>query len=113
MLDYAADKTAFDAHWKAANNLLLQIYNQYFPWAKTDTQPTRAYEELRERWIQMWGDPAEPETQERIENSVKLYKEHIAKKRKELEDKSRARVAIDRAFLENKGRLKRSNARRR
>lgn len=68
VLDYDLDKSAFDGHWNAANQLLRNMYLLHFPWTKDETTNKRRseYDDLMALWKAKFGDPADPKVQARF-----------------------------------------------
>jgi hypothetical protein len=110
---YGIDSKAFETHWNAANELMLKVYNHYFPWDKTESHIKKTAETLRQRWVEAYGDPADPVVQEKIRNTAKAITETVARKRKEFEDSRRLSMGNPQNMMENMQKLLRPNARRR
>ena len=56
-----------------AGSAVRSIRSLYFPW---ELQPEEQAEsvDLRQQWIDVWGDPADPEVQRRIQETVEMLK---------------------------------------
>lgn len=50
------------------------IHNVLFPWDKqaADEKPTGQIADMRQAWVDVWGDPDDPEVQKRIQDTVDL-----------------------------------------
>lgn len=57
---------------KAAGLYAEQIHDALFPWtaAPRQAESEAAGKDLRQAWIDIWGDPADPEVQKRIDDTV-------------------------------------------
>jgi len=71
------DNQAFQQHWKAANDLSVNIYNALFPWNTNDRAMKTSIEQMREQWVKTYGDPCDPAVQKRIAETVAKIKERI------------------------------------
>jgi len=84
VLDYRLPDKVFDTHWDQAGEALNDIWNSLFPWRKRDKNSVNPeYEKLRNAWIRYYGDPNDPETQNKIEQTV----QHVSRMIKENKDK--------------------------
>jgi hypothetical protein len=58
-------------HWDRANDLLIKSFNRLFPWLKKDEESDkesfeRSVGDLNRLWAEAFGDPNDPEVQDRI-----------------------------------------------
>lgn len=67
-ITYGAGQEVFDCHWNQAQELNRRIYNRLFPWAKKAARNER--KQMAELWKKVWGDPADPEVQQKIEDTA-------------------------------------------
>ena len=63
----------FSSSVAQAGSAVRSIRSLYFPW---ELQPEEQAEsvDLRQQWIDVWGDPADPEVQRRIQETVEMLK---------------------------------------
>lgn len=81
-LSYTAGKDIFEHHWKPASELLDNFMDLLFPWsANKDKRSKLDYDSMRKKVIELYGDPADPETQEKIRKTVEGLKALKPKKR--------------------------------
>lgn len=70
-LNYLAGKKAFDLHWDQCNSIVSSIRRSYFPWSATEEDSTdELVSRLRDEWAANFGDPDDPETKARIQQTV-------------------------------------------
>lgn len=67
-ITYGVGSEIFDCHWNQAQELNRRIYNRLFPWARQARR--QVYKDLANLWKKVWGDPADPEVQKKIEATV-------------------------------------------
>lgn len=65
MLTSAAEMT--DKRRAALQDILQSEMKRLLPWVKDiDKDPVREIAQLREAWVAAWGDPSDPEVEEKI-----------------------------------------------
>jgi hypothetical protein len=78
IISYETRQEAFDKHWKAANEILQNIYSINFPWAKDANKKRQEAEnnDLMSRWKKRYGDIKDPAVREKYKKIAQAMRRH-------------------------------------
>lgn len=65
---------SLDSLLNGVENCMNQITRRLFPWERVEAGRDKAVKDLRDQWVQVYGDPEDPETKAKIDATVAMLR---------------------------------------